>query len=172
MGKAAAVGTFIDCAFNCKMLNTNINPESGTIILTINSSEPQKFPVYLRFPSWATSGANLSANGELIDIKEQPRSYVKINRKWKNQDEITFKIEIPLYLAPMPDNQQRAAIKYGPLVMAGQLGDGKLDPLKDIPLLITNNEPIDEWLTPAGGQFSIYNPRCVIAKRCYACSFL
>lgn len=122
-------------------------PENGSISLTINSSQSNKFPVYLRYPSWATLGAALSVNGESIVINELPGSYIKIERKWEGEDKIELQIQMPLYLDPMPDNPQRAAIKYGPLVLAGQLGKDRLDP-KDIPVLITNNEPINNWMIP------------------------
>lgn len=64
-----------------------------------------------------------------------------------------------LRLESMPDNPNRAAVMYGPLVLAGELG-----PLEDpeasnrlyTPVMITNDKPLNEWLEPVAGKFATF----------------
>ena len=56
-----------------------------------------------------------------------------------------------LYTESMPDNKNRIAFKYGPLVLAGQLGKDMPDPLYGTPVLLTDNKNINDWIKPAGG---------------------
>jgi hypothetical protein len=67
----------------------------------------------------------------------------------------------------MPDKADRAAIAYGPLVLAGDLGrEGMEDPmpfhadaghffgtpLPKLPVLITEGKPVGEWVVPVDGK--------------------
>ena len=48
----------------------------------------------------------------------------------------------------MPDNPNRVAFLYGPLVLAGQLGNSMPDPVYGIPVLLTDNKNISDWIKP------------------------
>jgi len=62
-----------------------------------------------------------------------------------------------LYTESMPDNPNRIAFKYGPLVLAGQLGKTMPDPVYGSPVLLTDNKNIHDWVLPAAQplQFEI-----------------
>ncbi|MDZ7739267.1 MAG: DUF6805 domain-containing protein [Bacteroidales bacterium] len=68
------------------------------------------------------------------------------------------KIEIhsfTLRLEAMPDNPGRVAIMHGPVVLAGDLGPERDPEAYDptyVPVLITENRPPEEWLTPVDGE--------------------
>lgn len=130
---------------NVTITQQNEYPEKGNLTFIVNTKKNQYFPFYLRFPAWAKEGASLLINGKSIVFDEKPGSFIKLERNWKNNDRIEFRLNMPLYLDPMPDNSNRAAIKYGPVVLAGKLGNGLLKPT-DIPVLVTENRPIKEWL--------------------------
>jgi uncharacterized protein len=70
-----------------------------------------------------------------------------------------------LHLQPLPDDQNVAAIMYGPLVLAGELGTQDLDPQHiysddkylhpgfpaiAVPELAANREALDQWIKPVG----------------------
>lgn len=42
----------------------------------------------------------------------------------------------------MPDNKDRIAFKYGPIVLAGLLGKNKPDPVYGTPVLLTDNRNV------------------------------
>ncbi len=52
----------------------------------------------------------------------RPDSYVEINRKWKTGDVVDLVLPKTLRTEPLPDNPNRVALMWGPLVLAGDLG--------------------------------------------------
>lgn len=96
-------------------------PEEGNICLTVTTDKDIKMPVYLRYPSW-TSNVEVKVNGKKTKIKQSPLGYITIDRTWKNGDKIEVHYPMHLYLAETNDNPDKAAIMYGPLVLAGTMG--------------------------------------------------
>lgn len=119
-------------------------PEESITTLTFTLDKPASLPVYLRYPSWAVH-ARITVNGKSFPVKEKPGSFIKIMRKWKTGDIVTADFGMGLYLEPMPDNPNKAAILYGPVVLAGTFGPDRPEPL-NIPVLITGGKPITSWL--------------------------
>jgi DUF1680 family protein len=97
-------------------------PEEETIKLTILTSKEQSMPVYLRYPSWAKSGVNIKINGKIMKVIQVPGSYIVLDRKWKNGDQIIATIPMTLRVIPTNDNPKKVAIVYGPVVLAGGMG--------------------------------------------------
>jgi uncharacterized protein len=140
-------------------------PEEETTHLTITSNNAVAMPLYIRYPSWATLGAAIKVNGKKISVNQKPGSYIAINRKWKNGDKIDITYPMSLRLVATPDNPDKAAIAYGPVVLAGSMGtEGIKEPApfaKDqndlnrypvpaniITALNTHGAKITDWLKP------------------------
>lgn len=96
-------------------------PEDGNIRLTIATEKDIKIPVYVRYPSW-TKNVEVKVNGKSIKVKQTPSSYITIDRIWKNGDKIEVSYPMHLHLAETNDNPDKAAVMYGPLVLAGTMG--------------------------------------------------
>lgn len=96
-------------------------PDDATTTLTIQTSTHVTMPLYIRYPSWATSGAFIKVDGKILKVIQNPGSYITINRKWKNNDKIEITYPMLLRLVPS-DNDSIAAITYGPVVLAGAMG--------------------------------------------------
>ena len=63
----------------------------------------------------------------------------------------------PLRLEPTPDDKRIAAIMWGPLVLAGDLGPrresrGEGAPGQPVPLLVAAERPVTEWVLPGARQ--------------------
>ena len=101
----------------------------------------------MRHPHWVESGFRVTVNGQEVESVGEPSSYVSINRTWKSGDVVEVETPLTLRLESMPDNPRRVAVFYGPLVLAGVLGD---DSEGLLPVLVTNDRPVTEWLKPAG----------------------
>jgi hypothetical protein len=87
------------------------------------------------------------------DAVLQPSSYVEVKRTWKSGDTIKLALPKTVRLEPTPDNKQVAAIMWGPLVLAGDLGprrEGRGSPEPEIPVLVAAARPLNEWVVPAG----------------------
>jgi hypothetical protein len=149
--------------------------DSATISLAMRS--PKALTLAVRRPSWAGDAFALRVNGEpavvmpaLASLRAgpaggrdmgtddrvlQPSSYVEIKRTWKSGDKITLTIPKSLRLEPTADNRTVAAIMWGPLVMAGDLGprrEGRAEGASlgaAIPTFLTAGKPVAEWLQPA-----------------------
>jgi DUF1680 family protein len=98
-------------------------PLSPEVELHLKLAEPVKSKIRIRVPSWAVSRMNLLVNGKKT-ATGSPGTYVTIDRKWKNDDEITFTLPMGFrmtkYAGVTEDFQGKEAyaLEYGPILMA------------------------------------------------------
>jgi DUF1680 family protein len=97
-------------------------PETETISITLDAVADPKTGLYIRYPSWATNGVDLKINGKKMKISQQPGTYIVLDRKWKAGDKIEVAFPMSLRLVPTPDDPAKAAIAYGPVVLAAPMG--------------------------------------------------
>ncbi len=57
-----------------------------------------------------------------ISVKQKSGSYIAITREWKDGDQISATYPMQIKLETTPDNPDKAALLYGPLVLAGERG--------------------------------------------------
>ena len=94
-----------------------------------------------------------------------PGSYLSIVRQWRNGDRVEMELPMHLYAESMPDDSSLQAVLYGPLVLAGGLGDDGLTeamvighegpdlkhhPPREIPLLRVKGTEPKTWLEATG----------------------
>ncbi|MBX2922507.1 MAG: glycoside hydrolase family 127 protein [Chitinophagaceae bacterium] len=97
-------------------------PEEDNMIFTIDEAPASPVTINIRYPSWATAGAKITVNGKTVKIKQAAGSYIVINRTWKKGDRIEVSYPMQLHIVPANDNPSVAAIAYGPIVLAGEMG--------------------------------------------------
>ena len=104
-------------------------PEEPGTRLIIQTKSPNHFTLNVRIPYWAEN-ASVTVNGKRFQPNEKltSSSYAKVDRTWKNGDHVEVKLPMRLHLETIPDDPTLAAIMYGPLVLAGELGNENLDP--------------------------------------------
>lgn len=146
------INLFIPSQLKWKEKNTIITqqtnfPESDDINFTVETKAPQTFAIHIRKPHWATN-TSLMINGKPEEIKTDEDGFIITTRRWKNNDKIQLTLVKSLYAESMPDNPNRIAIKYGPLVLAGTLGDTMPDPIYGTPVLLTDNKNVNDWIKP------------------------
>jgi len=143
-------------------------PESETTEFTVKTSRPIEFDMRIRVPYWIKSSVTLAINGERQQVTAQPASFVSIRRKWKDGDRIEMTIPMSLWLCPMPDDANLAAIMYGPMVLAGQLGKVDVpremvyttenwfnfpkERLAEAPVIVTTERDPAMWVKPVQGR--------------------
>jgi DUF1680 family protein len=135
--------------------------ESATLKLKLQGSKT--FTVLLRRPSWAGEGFSVQVNGQAISGIASPGSYVEIKRSWNNGDTVSLSLPKRLHLEPLPDNKNRAAVMWGPLVLAGDLGPERRGPFESVPSFVNNDKPVAEWIQPVPDSLGIF--RSVSAGR-------
>lgn len=113
--------------------------------------------------SFRENGAGGRANAPGNEASRQSSVFVNLKRTWKTGDTIEVSIPKSLRLEPTPDNKSVATIMWGPLVLAGDLAPrpegrggggggrgGAQGPA--VPLIVTADKPVDQWVVPAGGK--------------------
>jgi hypothetical protein len=143
-------------------------PDGTSAALTFTVSQPRRFTLALRRPSWAGDGFAVRVNGAPAGNTGVPGSYVEIARSWATGDHVDITLPKALGLEPLPDNPDRVAIMWGPLVLAGDLGPipprrgrgeapaapsvpaGMAAP--SVPVLVTAERGVSKWLVPVAGK--------------------
>jgi uncharacterized protein len=141
---AAGVKLRMDTAF----------PEGDTAAVTFEARRPKAFTLALRRPSWAGDGFNVKVNDAFVTTLPQPGGYVEIDRTWTTGDTVSLVLPKRLRVERLGDDPTRAAIMWGPLVLAGDLGaaparnrtEGQ-QPAPAAPALVTD-KPVTDWLRP------------------------
>src|SRR5437660_4072067 len=102
-----------------KLEMTTDLPIGDAATLKIVATEPKMFTIALRRPYWAETGFTVKVNGKTLTKLSRPDSYVEITRRWKPGDTLALVLPKTLRKEPLPDNPNRMAIMWGPLVLAG-----------------------------------------------------
>ncbi len=156
-------------------------PDGGTARLTITPRAPTRFTVAIRRPSWAGDGFRVRVNGQdvpqpLLDSLQPgraggrlvnqdrrvlpPSTFVELTRTWNPGDVVELTIPKTLRLETTPDEPSVAAIMWGPLALAADLGprrEGSAAFIKPpVPVMVAAGRPLDDWVVPAAaaGDFT------------------
>ncbi|HEV2351579.1 MAG TPA: beta-L-arabinofuranosidase domain-containing protein [Terriglobia bacterium] len=108
-------------------------PEEGATTLTLRTHQPVEMTLNIRVPYWATRGGAVKLNGAAQPVFSSPSSYLSIHRTWKDGDKVEVSLPMSLHIHPMPDDPTLQAMMYGPLVLAGRLGQRGLTPALTYP---------------------------------------
>ena len=139
-------------------------PDEAGMRLIVQSKSPVAFSLKVRIPYWAEN-VSFSINGKPFQPHEKlaPSSYAKIDRTWKDGDRVDVQLPMRLHLQAIPDDANLAAIMYGPLVLAGELGTQDLDPKRlysedkflhggfpsiAVPELAGDRHALEKWIQP------------------------
>ncbi len=151
------VNLFIPSELNWKEKNAVISidsniPDERLVTLTVSPKSKTQFPVRIRKPEWAVDGLEFQVNGQSVETTVDEYGYYVIDREWKKGDEVTFELPMSLYARTMPDNENRKAFFYGPVMLAGDVGQSEIDPAVGIPTFVTDAEEVSEFLKPVEGS--------------------
>ena len=126
-------------------------PQGDQTSLTLSLNKASNFSIRVRKPKWST-GTTIAVNGQLQKITPDETGYYVITRTWKNNDKITYVTPEKLYTEAMPDNADRRAVFYGPVLLAGVLGTTEPDPVKGVPVFVSANNDPKDWLSVVNKQ--------------------
>jgi uncharacterized protein len=144
-------------------------PDDDEVHLEFQCEKPVALGVRVRVPYWATRGITARINGERQEASAKPASYWAVERTWKTGDRLDVSLPMSLHTHPMPDDSTVQAFMYGPLVLAGALGNEGLtyemmyaDPVNPrrgegmrgqplpAPELLAPSSDIGDWIRPVG----------------------
>ncbi|MDH7599812.1 MAG: glycoside hydrolase family 127 protein [Sedimentisphaerales bacterium] len=148
-------------------------PEGEKANITLSLKNKRRFTLLLRRPGWTTEQFAINVNGQQIPVPQTSQrpsrddrsypfasgSYVELDRTWSDGDRIEVHLPKQLRLERLADNPQCAAIMWGPLVLAADLGsqprarrDRSEAQRPQIPALVVPEGPVDRWLVPVEGK--------------------
>ena len=104
-----------------KLTQTTSFPDNGAMSITIDKADGTPFTLSLRYPSWSGKPV-VKVNGKAVKVKTGPSSYIDIRRAWKAGDRVEASFPMQLALEGVSGDESRAAVLYGPIVLAGDLG--------------------------------------------------
>jgi DUF1680 family protein len=132
-------------------------PVNNWVRFAIRANRPVSFPLRIRTPYWSKQ-VWVAVNGkEQTNIKPDADGYFTITSTWKSGDAVIFKPALQLHTQPMPDNPNRVAVFYGPLVLAGVFGNNEPDPVTGIPVLVSTETNPASWLKADGSQPLVFH---------------
>lgn len=171
------VNLFIPSILNWKSKGVTIRQETKyplepTTTLTVQSGIAVTMPLYIRYPSWAST-AIVKVNNKNVKIANKPGSYITINRKWNDGDKVEITYPMSLRLVAANDDPSKAVVAYGPIILAGKMGTEGMEapapyhdvkdpyqyygydyhiPANLVHTLNTNGRKISDYIKPVAGQ--------------------
>lgn len=145
------INLFIPSVLDWKNKNTIIAqqtayPEKNTTSIIISAKKPTAFTIKIRQPHWAKKNTTIAVNGKKMHAEKDADGFLLVSKKWNDKDRIDISFDMGLYTESMPDNKNRIAVMYGPLALAGNLGDTFPDPVYGTPVLLTDDRNIQNWI--------------------------
>jgi len=146
-------------------------PEGEEARIELAVKKRRAFTLAIRRPYWAGEGFAVSVNGVPVKDPSPAGAYIRIERKWKTGDTVRLTLPKSLRLEPLPDNPRRAAILWGPLVLAGDLGpipprwpfgeaeassDRRRPDVPATPVLVTAERSPQAWIKPVEGRPGVF----------------
>lgn len=149
------VNLFIPSSLNWKDKNVVIEqqtrfPDDNKTVLIIRSKKSIAFPVHIRQPWWADNAPTVKVNNKVMNILKDDHGFLTVPGQWKDNDSIEVEFPMSVYTESMPDNKNRIALLYGPVLLAGILGEEKPDPVYGVPVLMTDNRDPEGWTEKTG----------------------
>lgn len=133
-------------------------PEGDNVTLKLTLQKPKALTLAFRRPTWAGEGFDVKVNGKAVKVTATPGSYVELKRTWKTGDSIALNLPKKLHIEGLPDNKNRAALMWGPLVLAGDLGPERRGaPADPIPSFVSADKPVGEWLQPVADRLGVFH---------------
>ena len=142
-----------------KVKQTTLFPEEQGTKLEFFSENPVPLTLKIRYPHWAVNDMEIKVNGKSQKVKSESGSFVSVDRYWKNEDVVEISFPFSMRIETMPDDTNRIALFYGPLVLAGDLGpehdSTSVDPMYVPVFLPADNNPAN-WLQPVEGEINTF----------------
>jgi len=106
-------------------------PEVPTTKLQWKTDRPVEMTLQLRHPHWCRT-AKVRINGKPVVESLQASSYIELKREWHSGDVVELETPMELQAVPLPGNERIVAFVYGPIVLAGALGNEGIAPGADL----------------------------------------
>jgi DUF1680 family protein len=106
-------------------------------------------------------------NGKALSVPADENGYAEVRRNWRAGDILQITIPLAVRTEAMPDDPAKVAFLYGPLVLAGDLGQVAVSqtvpyaadqaqnfhqPVADVPVLVTEDQNLTKAVSRINAQ--------------------
>ncbi|WP_029902794.1 glycoside hydrolase family 127 protein [Prevotella sp. 10(H)] len=156
---------------NIELIQENLFPDEANTKLIINPETATRFTLKVRYSSWVNQGdLKIKLNGKNYKVDLPVSDYISIDRKWKKGDVVEIEMPMKISVEQLPDKSNYYSIFYGPVALAakagqedmrglfaddsrgGHIANGRLLPLKDIPVIVSEPNNIGSLIKPVKGK--------------------
>lgn len=131
-------------------------PEGDSASLKLTLPKPKQLTLSFRRPSWAGEEFSMKVNGKNWKLLSKPGTYIDIKRIWKSGDTVSLVLPKAIHAEATPDNPNRIALLWGPLVLAGDLGpeaQRRSSWTQAVPSLVSDKPVVDLLESDKAGNF-------------------
>jgi hypothetical protein len=158
------------------LIQTTDFPYSEKSVVKIQLEKPKEFALHIRCPQWVKEGSfSVTINGKEQEIVRNSSPYIKISRKWSNDDLISINFPMKTYVEYLPDHSHWTSFIKGPIVLAaatdssnliglwaddsrwGHKSSGKLYPIEETPMVVSSSDDLTLNMHAIPGKLLSYN---------------
>jgi len=133
-------------------------------ISIVKAGDATRATINLRIPFWVSGKADVTINGTPSDQTASPGKYLAISRSWKTGDVVNLTLPTALRIERAKDINSMVSIFYGPVLLAGQLGNANMPddfadkdkylstPAVNVPAISSNSTNPADWLQAVAGS--------------------
>lgn len=133
-------------------------PGGDRVLLKVTEAKAgTRFVLRVRRPYWAGRDIRVFVNG--VSFKKWVvgyDGYIAIRRSWKKGDRVVVELPEDFHSEGLPDNPSRVALFYGPVLLAGELGNKEPDPVTGIPVLVSAAADPNRWIRRLPGDSLVF----------------
>jgi hypothetical protein len=150
---------------SASLTQTTGYPMDEAVRLKLKLDRSAKFALSLRIPAWAED-ASVSINGKPLAGAVAAGSFLRLERKWRDGDEIALTVPMSLRLEAIgPRHAEIVALMNGPVVLFA-LGDSQVAPTPK-QLLAARRVEASRWLVESGSGSLSFTPFTAIGDETY-----
>lgn len=87
-------------------------PFEDAVTLSIETSKPTGFPLYVRVPAWCKAATAVTPDGR---VEGEAGKYIRIERVWKTGDQVRLRLPMGIELKRWTANKDSVSVRRGPL---------------------------------------------------------
>ena len=104
------------------LTQTNQFPEKASTRLQWKTDQPLQKVLKVRHPDWCRA-VTVKINGKQFVQSKRAGSYIELKRLWRDGDTVEVDLPMELRAIPLQGNPAIVAFVYGPIVLAGDVGN-------------------------------------------------
>lgn len=106
-------------------------PASGISTLKVSGGKPTSAKLLIRYPGWVPAGKmKVTVGGKDYAKSSRPGSYIAIDRKWKQGDEVKINMPLEFHTEELKNHPEFISLFRGPILMGSKIDQGDLSGLE------------------------------------------